>query len=169
MTKKINTKKKKRNSCSACGTSPINHHIIFASNFLEETIGKAGDKLFSFTTKEKWQRLASLLEKGLYTLFSVAGIVYFNNDIEKALTGRSKLIWEEAKKRSINMEQVVIFGKHIEFYRATIAGKLFYFPSLPIPPWLPQEGYKWLDDKFTLFEKLSTGGIPVPQAKKIQF
>lgn len=153
--------------CSACGTSAVNHRLILTLGILEDTLGRIGDKLFNFTSKKNWQGVATFVEKMLYALFTLVGIVRFNEDIEKALTGRSKLIWEEAKRRSIKMEQVVILGKHIEFYRAKINGKKFYFSSLPIPSWMPQEGYKWLDDKFILFEKLSSAGIAVPKAKKV--
>jgi cyanophycin synthetase len=68
------------------------------------------------------------------------------------------------------MEQIQIFGKPLELYRAKIKenGKnFFYFQSLPIPPHIPQSGYKWLDDKFALFEKLSEHGVPIPKTKKI--
>ena len=44
-----------------------------------------------------------------------------------------------------------------------INNKFFYFKSLPIPPWLNQNGYDWLDDKFILFEKLTANNIPVPK------
>jgi D-alanine-D-alanine ligase-like ATP-grasp enzyme len=163
----INTKK----ICSACGTSPINHHLLLTLSILEETLGRIGDKLFSFASKGRWQKMASLVEKGLYLFFYTFHIVRFDTNIEKANTGRSKLIWEEAQKRSTKMEQVVIFGKHIEFYRAKIdkkgQGKMYYFPSLPIPPWLPQEGYKWLDDKFILSQKLLNSNVAAPIAEKI--
>lgn len=165
--------KKTVSICSACGTSPMNHHLLFTLSVMEETLGKVADKFFSFTYGPKWDKLASLIEKLLYLFFSAVGVVRFDTDIEKASTGRSKLIWEEAQKRSIPMEQVVMFGKHIEFYRAkikeekNIKKKWFYFHSLPIPPSLLQTGYQWLDDKFILFEKLSEGGVTVPGAKKI--
>src|SRR3989344_401451 len=161
------TAKKTIKLCSACGESVVNHHILFVSNFLEETVGKVSDKFFNFTSKKVWREIAFLVEKFLYSFFSLLGSVRYNTDIEKALTGRSKLIWEEARRRSIPMKQVIVWGKYVEYYRARINGKTFYFQSLPVPPSLPQEGYRWLDDKTTLFKKLAAGGIPVPTTKKI--
>ncbi|MEK7140773.1 MAG: hypothetical protein AAB815_03235 [Patescibacteria group bacterium] len=161
------TAKKTTKICSACGTSIVNHRFIFISNLLEEIIGNVGDKFFNFTSIDKWQKTAFFVEKIFYALFSLLGIVRYSSDVEKALTGRSKLIWEEAQRRSIPMEQIVIWGKYIDHYRARINEKKFYFQSLPIPPWLTQEGYKWLDDKFILFKKLSSKKIPVPRAVKI--
>lgn len=160
-------KKTKKISCSACGTSPVNHHLMFILNFLDETIGKIDFKIFKFTSSQKERELFSFIEKMIYTFFRFIYFVRFNDDINKAVTGRSKLIWEEAKKRSIPMQQIILLGKPIEFYRAKINGKMFYFQSLPIPLSLPQDGYEWLDDKFKLFEKLSSANVPVPGAKKI--
>jgi D-alanine-D-alanine ligase-like ATP-grasp enzyme len=157
----------KKISCSACGTSPVNHRLMFVLNFLDETIGKIDFKIFKFTSSQKERELFSFIEKMIYTFFRFIYFVRFSYDIEKAVTGRSKLIWEEAKRRSIPMQQVILLGRPIEFYRAKIDGKMFYFQSLPIPLYLPQDGYDWLDDKFKLFEKLSAANVPVPGAKKI--
>lgn len=159
-----------KNSCSACGTSPVNHHFLFVLSVMEETLGRATDKIFFFAHTKRWQDISIFVEKTLYIIFGFFGVVSYNQDIELALTGRSKLIWQEARKRGIYMEQVRIFGKLIEFYRARIPendNKFFYFQSLPIPPSIPQSGYKWLDDKFVLFEELSKNGVPIPKAKKV--
>ncbi len=152
--------------CSACGTSPVNHTFIFILNILEETIGKASDKVFSFTNTPRWQKATFQVEKILFSILSFLHLVTFKDEIEKAVTGRSRLIWEEAKLRGIDMRQLVVFGKPIEFYRAKINNKYYYFPSLPIPPHMPQAGYKWIDDKFKLFEVLSQNGISAPKAEK---
>jgi cyanophycin synthetase len=152
--------------CSACGTSPVNHNFIFTLNILEETIGVLSDKVFSFTNTPRWQKLTILVEKTLFTIITNLGIVRFKDDIEKAGTGRSKLVWEEAKLRGIKMQQLYVFGKNIEFYRAKIKGKMVYYPSIPIPDHLSQGGYRWLDDKFKLFEVLSKENVPVPKANK---
>jgi len=153
--------------CSACGTSPINHHLLFISNLLEETIGELIDKLLNLNKSNKIKKLTNVVEKILLNTSTYIGIMSFKNDKEKALTGRSKLIWEEAERRSILMEQVIVFGKPIESYRARVNGKMIYFTSLPIPPSLKQEGYLWLDDKYKLFEILSKNNIPIAKTEKI--
>lgn len=157
----INTK----TSCSACGTSPMNHKVLFTFNVLEETLGKLGELMMRLS---KNQRLVNYFEKVLHKTLSAVGIVRFSTDIEKAITGRSKLIWEEANRRGLKMEQIVIMGRYIEHYRVKIQGKTLYFESLPIPPWLPQKGYAWLDDKFKLAKILQSKNIPVPQSIKIR-
>lgn len=161
--KKILHKKEKR-PCSACGVSEINHNLIFISNIFEETIGKLGELFLNF---KKSHQIANFTEKKLHIILNSIGIIKYNDDIEKAKSLRSKIIWEEAKKRNIKMQQVVVWGKYIDQYRAIINKNMFYFQSLPIPPWLPQNGYSWIDDKFKLFKVLKKFNIPIPETKSI--
>ncbi len=153
--------------CSACGTSPVNHKFLFISSLIEETVGNFTDKFFNFSETKTWHKISISIEKILFIFFTIFHIVTFSDDIEKTLTGRSKLIWEEARRRGIPMQQIKIFGKYVDFYKAKINGKYYYFHSLPIPPWLIQNGYKWLDDKLILFKKLSKENIPVPKTVEV--
>ena len=159
--------KKTGKKCSACGTSPVNHKLLFVSNFLDETIDRIDFGSKKNKSSKGEDKFFLLVEKAIARVLYIIGILRFNRDLEKANTGRSKLIWEEAERRSIKMEQFVIFGKPIELYRAKINNKQFHFTSLPIPPWLPKSGYDWIDDKFVLLEKLSSEGIRVPATIKI--
>jgi D-alanine-D-alanine ligase-like ATP-grasp enzyme len=163
---KKDTKKIKK-ICSACGTSPTNHKFLFISNLIEEFAREVGEKIFNFKLLDSSQWPATFVEKRLYDFFSLIGIVRYNTDSSKAYTDRSKIIWEEAKRRGIFIEQVVIGKKYSDFYRAKINGNIFYFQSIPIPPKIPQRGYRWLDDKFILSKILSRNEVPVPAAKKI--
>ncbi len=154
-------------TCSACGTSPVNHTFLLVSSILEETVGKILDTILFFSKKNSSRKIADFVEKILLEIARFFHIVTFSDDIEKALTGRSKLIWEEARKRSIPMRQIVIFGKPIELYQAIINDKKYYFQSLPIPRDLPQAGYLWLDDKFKLHTELLANGISAPKSFKV--
>lgn len=154
-------------TCSACGTSPVNHTFLLVSSILEETIGKILDTILFFSKKNTSRKIADFVEKILLNIAVFLHIATFNDDIDKALTGRSKLIWEEARKRNIPMRQVVMFGKPIELYQALINGKKYYFQSLPIPRDLAQAGYLWLDDKFKLHEELLKNGISAPKSFKV--
>lgn len=154
-------------TCSACGTSPINHQLLFVANLLDEVFEKIDVKIFNFSSTKEWLGVANFIEKIILTGMSYVGIVSFNTDIEKAITGRSKLVWEEAERRGIDMSQVVVFGKPVELYKARINNRIYFFKSLPIPPSMPQGGYDWLDDKFILFEKLLENKISAPKTKQI--
>ena len=152
--------------CSACGTSDINHKLLLTTGILEETIGRLGRYSLKVFAVNESHPLFKYSEKIISFLSRLFKIISYSSDKEKAITGRSRLIWDEAEERGIKMEQVLVFGKPIESYRALIDGKYFNFESLPIPPHLPRSGYPWVDNKFILSEKLIAEGIPAPMTKE---
>lgn len=159
----------KRNKCSACGTSDVNHTLLLISGILEETIGRIGKIFIRIFKMDERHPLFIFVEKLLYKMMVFLGFLKYSDDKEKATTGRSRLIWDEAERRGIEMEQVVMFGKHIEHYRARVNGKYINFESIPIPPQMSCSGYEWVDDKFILSEKLREAGISSPKAGKALF
>ena len=159
-------KKDKKETCSACGTSPVNHKILFFSQIVDKMMEKMGDIFFSFLVNKKSKKLVDFTEQKIIFISTFLGIIRYDTDMEKATTGRSKVIWEEAARRGIDMKQLVVFGKHIDSYIAKINGKDVLFQSIPIPPRFEQEGYEWVDDKFVFFKKLREAGLPVPATER---
>ena len=158
-----------KDTCSACGTAPINHYLALGLSVFDELQNRV-DGALKYSVSNSWlQKGAILLEKGMFRLAYILGIATFNKtDLEKASIGRSKIIWEEAVRRNIPMEQVLMFGKPTDYFRAFIDGKYYYFNSLPIPPWLPQEGYRWVDDKLRLADVLISAGVPAPRTMNVK-
>jgi hypothetical protein len=89
------------------------------------------------------------------------GIVTYGTDVSKANTYRSQVIWEEANKRGLLMQQIRVFGKPVDLYRVQMHRKWYYFESLPVPPWMDQSSYAWMDDKYLLKREIGTR-ISVP-------
>jgi cyanophycin synthetase len=152
-------------SCSACGTSPVNHTVARISNIVDEIIDKVIRAPFSSLHLPYEEALTNSIQGKFIQFFSLVGLIRFSTDATKALSGRSELIWQEALRRGIRMEQIMFWGRYLEQYRAQINGRWFYFESLPVPPWLPQRNYSWVDDKFVLAHVLEKEGIPVPKAR----
>ena len=153
----------KRSACAACGTSPVNHKLFYAGAILEGAIESTMGVLFGWVRIPREGRVANAVNAGFVGIFRILGLARFDTNIEKAVSGRSKLIWEEALRRGIPMQQIVMFGKHLEQYRAKVGGTWQYFQSIPVPYWLPQKGYEWMDDKFKLAKNLEKAGIPTPK------
>ncbi|MCX6756142.1 MAG: hypothetical protein NTX85_02290 [Candidatus Nomurabacteria bacterium] len=152
--------------CSACGTSDVSHRLLLTTGILEETIGRLGRYSLKVFAVNESHPLFKYSERIISSLARILKIISYSSDKEKAITGRSRLIWDEAEERGIKMEQVLVFGKPIESYRALIDGKYFNFESLPVPLHLPRSGYLWVDNKFILSEKLIAEGIPAPKTKE---
>lgn len=109
-----------------------------------------------------------IIDKIIFTTIKISvfplkhlGVWNFHEDIKKARSDRSKVIWEEAQNRKIRMQGISIWGKPIEQYRAHINGKWRYFESLPIPPRYNQHAFTWIDDKAKLRAHLQKNNIPV--------
>jgi len=153
----------KKSSCSYCGNAPTIHTMSFVdgciSFFLDPLVAIIPPSLTI-----QAENIPSLIFKTL----AFFKIVKFSKDPAGARSFRSRVIWDEAKKRNIAMEQVKLWKWLFEFYRAKINGKWFYFQSLPIPPHLLNEK-DLSDDKIFLKHKLAKEGIPVPGVKEISY
>ena len=154
-----------KTACSACGTGAVNHDVARLFNILDEILNKTVGALFLKLRIPNESALADRVYGYLTVLLSLVGLVRFSSDRSKASSGRSELIWEEAARRGIRMEQIVVAGRYIEQYRAKLQGRWFYFVSIPIPPWISQVDYVWVDDKLALAHKLEESHIPVPRAR----
>ncbi len=154
-------------TCSACGTSPVNHRTFLAMGVIDELLEKTMGTLFGWIRIPREGYISNAVNAGLVGFFRLFGLARFSDDRSKAASGRSELIWEEAHRRGIEMQQIVMFGKYLEQYRAKIGGRWVYFQSIPIPYWLPQKGYDWVDDKFKLSERLEHAGIAAPKARRV--
>ena len=163
-----NMKKKKKEICSACGTSQMNHNFLYYSQVIDKMIEKATVIFYPFFFLKNNRSITDIVEKIFINTSHVIGVLRYDSDIEKALTGRSKVIWQEAKKRGIEMKQIKVFGKHIDNYKAKMGKKTIYFQSIPVPPWMTQKGYDWVDDKLTFTKKFREAGIPAPATRLIK-
>lgn len=170
-------------ACPYCGDSPVRHW----ETFLSESIASAANQWLAFPGSTALHEFAEQVSPGFacffIALFRAVGAASFSQDISRARTLRSALIWREAQRRGISMEQCIAFGKPTEWYRARMSGRLkpdlvrtgtvkdglahvgwHYFESIPLPPELSRAGHRWLDDKHTLKERLRRAGIPVPRS-----
>ncbi|MFA6177632.1 MAG: hypothetical protein WC694_01925 [Candidatus Paceibacterota bacterium] len=161
--------KKKKEKCDACGTSQVNHKLMFSLRLIDEVLGRIVYIYKPIFFIGKNIKFTIFFEKNIFNLLHFFNIVKYDSDLEKTLNGRSKLVWREAISRGIDMKQILFFNKPIDYFRAKVNNKIVFFNSLPIPPWLPHDGYNWVDDKFVFAQKFQTAGIPSLKTKKIIF
>ena len=157
--------------CTACGNSPVNHTAMYVVQTFNVWLGrrlgrKRGLKVYARFMR--WgRRYTDQLVPVAFTFGRLIGCVSFAHDPLYAASYRSQVIWEEAIRRKIPMEQTVVFGTRTDMYRAYINGAWFYFESLPIPPEIEQGAYEWMSDKFLLKEVLREAGVPTPRAYSV--
>ncbi len=155
--------------CSSCGTSQVNHGLMFTLRFFDEffsVIGYIYSPLFSLGNRRD---VTDYIEKCIFNILSLLRVIRYDADIEKTINTRSKVVWQEAKDRGIHMEQLFFLGKPFDHFRARVNGKIIFFNSIPIPSWLPHGGYAWVDDKLVFAKKLQSANFPSPKTKRIIF
>ncbi len=151
----------KKVACPYCGNAPINHALSYLESFI--SVGVDGHMMKVVKYAPSFIKdLAEWIPVTLFKTFGVFGHAIFSSDIEKAASLRSRIIWEEANRRGIDMRQLVFFGKPLDYYRAVINGKTVYFESIPLPAESLDAEKNW-DDKIVLKKEFSKHGIPVPQ------
>lgn len=161
MSKNIN------NKCQYCGDAFVSHELAYLSCFLgmimDPSVYAVVDKAPNFLKK-----FVDFFLDFIFDCLIFFKLAYLSYDIEKAKSGRSKVIWEEAKRRNLEMRQLVVFGKPTEVYKVKINGGDFYFNSLPIPPDRLDNKKNW-DDKFILKKYLEKADVPVPKYFETSF
>lgn len=157
-------------ACSACGNSPTNHFVTYYVSTFSIWQGVmvhalSHRRLFRFVDR-LLHRFSHALDAFNFRLWHTLGVVRYGTDPSHAKSYRSQVVWEEALRRGILMEQLIFLGMHTDIYRAHV-GAWAYFESLPIPHHLEQSALQWIDDKLLLYRTLESEGIPVPSSVSV--
>jgi len=164
---KANGPRAQKSSCSYCGDAPINHTLYFLESFISVGLDTHAVRIIKYVPSFI-KKFVDLIPGFLFETLSLLKLVKFSEDIEKANTFRSRVIWEEARRRGIKMEQVIFRDRPLDYYRTPIRGKNFYFESIPIKPELLETSKNW-DDKVVLKQEFRKCGIPVPLCLTLSF
>ncbi len=153
-----------RISCPDCGPVPAGHRMLW--------IGSTGDvltfalpthrlPLYSFLSKlGDWA--AEALGRSAYALGRALGLITLSSDIETSASRRSRLLWLEARRRGIPMEQLLLLGKPTDTFRVCRQGRTHFFKSLPFPS-VSVDALR-MDDKVSLKRAMRSAGLPVPRS-----
>ena len=152
-------------ACSYCGDAQVNHKLVYLENLVSSTVDSHIVRVTKYAPRFI-KDFAGWIPIFLFNTLSKFGLAHFSSDIDKACSFRSRIIWEEAKRRGIDMEQVILGKRAIDWYRAGLGGKTIYFESIPIQAEFLDFKKDW-DNKIVLKEELSKHNIPVPQYKKL--
>ena len=152
-----------------CGNSPVNHFgQCLSQSFGVWSSGTAGSEEGLRRKLTEWMdALFFRIEPVIYACVAALPVTHFAHDPGRANTYRSQVVWEEAQRRGISMEQLTVFGKGTEIYRARKTGGWRYFQSLPVSSSLSRESCDWMDDKYLLKRALAKAGIPSPRAVSV--
>lgn len=155
----MHSKKTKKKTCPHCGNNPTNHLLThMTQTVLVKTLPLA--KYIQSRRNVRFDNKVHEIVMDIMWGFTKTGVWGINRDHKKAPTERTLVIWEEAIKRGIEMEGLIVYGKHVEHHRAKINDVWVHFESLPVPGKFNEDAYEWMDDKWELKKFLKTHNIP---------
>lgn len=158
--------KERAGGCAACGNSPVNHFESYMSHTLAVWSSRSAKKKRAGVmglVRSLADHLYSYLEPVFFFTLSHLPGSHFGDDPTAARTYRSQVVWEEAVRRGIKMQQLIFFRLKTDIYRADIRGGWKYFISIPVPPELASDAAEWMDDKFLLKDALRSAGVASPR------
>ncbi len=170
-----------KNNCAYCGNNQVPHGINWYFESLNILLTPARQLVLYNPVTALLARLG--WGRGVAKIFLAVAeglkIITRQIDVKKCKVRRAQVLWEEAEKRGIKMQELLLFGKPFDTY---IAEKFYpssfvlnpsflepklkkvrlIFSGLPRPagyfnPWLDL-----MDDKWKLKEKFLKEGLPVP-------
>lgn len=161
--------KDKPGTCVECGNSPVRHIEHYAAATLSIWAAESAyARSASHALARAVEKILDAAEQPFFRLLARAPFVGFSTAIEAAATYRSQVVWEEAARRGIEMEQLVVFGRGTEVYRARIGSAWHYFHSIPVPYSMRSAHIDWIDDKYLLKRALFEGGVPAPRSISVR-
>ncbi len=132
---------------------------MYLNEFLEQVISPYTRLMEQIENKVTKKLVHIFLIPWIY-FAKVFGVWRYHGDKSRSPSERSRVIWEEAEKRSISMEGVEVWGRAIEQHRAKVGNQWYHFESLPIPPQFRHESFARFDSKAHLKEFLLTQRLP---------
>ncbi len=155
--------KSSTHGCAACGGAPASHLSLWIGTVADAAtlrIPAYRIPFYSFL-----MRLAEGVVSALGMLCLSIGralfLVRLSDDPEAAVSSRSKLLMQEAARRGIRMQQVMLAGMPTDLFRASRGRATQFFRSLPLAP---EPSALRMDDKVIFKKEMAQAGLPVPKS-----
>lgn len=160
---------KEKTPCAACGPVPGSHLSLWITNSIStlfpSTSTKNSNTLVRLYTKAA-ERFMDVLCRLFFTIGRMTGDIRLGDDTALAISDRSRLLWEEAKRRGIPMRQLIVFNRPIDVFDIEMNGRKYFFQSIPFPPHIYQDALD-MDDKVAFKKRLREAGLPVPKSYSV--
>ncbi len=152
-------------SCPYCGNNPVPHLTNWYFESLNVLLTPIRQGLLYNSWAQKFSKTSYSWNLGLKIigLLKSAKVISSRTDITLCKVGRAEVLWEDAKKRGINMQELLVFGNPFDTYIAEKNGKTILFSGLPRPAHYDRSSLDKMDDKMELKRKLMAVNLPVPQ------
>ncbi len=161
--------------CPYCGNNPVPHLFYWQNESLNIFLTPLRQKLLynratQFLNKKG---VGIIFAKIFLRLAEFFKIISKQTDPAKCKVRRAQVMWEEAEKRGIVMEELLLFGKPIDVY---VAGKKLeirkqkleiIFSGLPRPVGYSNKWLDLMDDKWLFKKLMMSNNLPVPLGESV--
>lgn len=157
--------KKEKKHCLDCGGAPANHFIIYNSILLGSLIEPWTNWLNKIMPESSFDWMGPVITKTL-TFLRLGKITY---EPQKDDSGRTEVLWTEAKKRGIKMYEFRLFGIGHDIFVSEYHGDKRFFDVLPRPKHYNPKGLEWMDNKGEMKKHFEKAGIKVARGGVTHF
>ncbi len=165
---------KSTESCVHCGTAPVNHSAHWLDASLTIVVTTVLSPLLPLVPSAVSLERSALIRAALRATTALTvflGIIRFRDAIEGA-GARTQMMWDEAKRRGIKIQQAEIFGRPSEYCRALLPiapeaekKEWMLFESMPVPPWINARNPHSIDDKLSFKKVFTAANLPVAEGR----
>jgi D-alanine-D-alanine ligase-like ATP-grasp enzyme len=149
--------KTKKNYCKDCGGAQVNHRLMYASVFLGSIVEPWTNWMGRIIPETSFDFLGAPMTKAL-TFLHLGRITYKPEEND---SGRTRVLWEEAIKRGIDMYEFRLFGIGHDVFVSNYKGEKRFFDILPRPKNYNPRGLEWMDIKNEMKKHFQKAGIKV--------
>lgn len=150
---------KNKKHCIDCGGAQVNHHAVYISILLSIVVEPWTNWMAKIIPEKSLEWIGPILTKFL-TFIRLGNITYKPTDKD---SGRTKVLWDEAIKRGINMYEFHLFGIGSDIFVSKYKKEMRFFDVLPRPKDYNPKGLEWMDNKNEMKKHFRRAGIKVAE------
>ncbi len=151
------SEQKKKNYCVDCGGAQVNHKLVYISIWLSDKIEHWTNWMGRLVPEDKLEWIGPILIK-ILTILHFGNVTTALNDKDSL---RTKVLWEEATKRGIEMKEFHLFGIGNNIFISKFKGEMRFFDVLPRTKDCNPKGLEWMDNKNEMKKHFVKEGIKV--------
>lgn len=152
--------------CPDCGPATVSHAVerwnVRADSFFEY-LGTPAEFVWRRVRPGIAYLRPGRLAPAFFGMSATLGLGRIIKTPDEVTTDRTRVLWEEAARRGITMQEFRPFGLPRNIYFASYRGDTRVFDGLPRPRLADEASQDWMDDKGMILGKFNAAGVPVPR------
>jgi len=149
--------KSKKSHCVDCGGASVNHTLVYKAILVGSIKNPWIKWMGKLIPESKLEWITPMLVK-ILTFFKLGTIT---TEPKEDDSYRTRVLWEEAIKRGIELQEFRLFGIGHDIFLCNYKGDKRSFDVLPRTKNYNPSGLEWMDDKNKMKQHFKKQGIPI--------